>query len=131
MIRPATPADTAAILTLAISSGMFPPDGTDELAGVLADSLAGRLGPDHVWVTDDDSGPVGVAYYAPERMTEGTWNLYMIAVSPLNQRQGRGSDILRYVEQDLGGPRRPAIAGRNLRVGELRENSGFLPHVRI
>ena len=24
----------------------------------------------------DDGGPVGVAYYAPERMTEGTWNLY-------------------------------------------------------
>lgn len=101
MIRPTVPADTAAILGLAVESGLFPPEGTDEVAGVLAAALRGELGPDHQWLTDDDGGPVGVAYYAPERMTDGTWNLYMLAVHPDRQRQGRGAALVRHVERDL------------------------------
>src|SRR4051794_10462026 len=98
MIPPATLDDTAAILALAVSSGLFPPGATDEVAAVLAGSLAGENGPDHVWLTDDDGGPIGVAYYAPERLTEGTWNLYMLAVDPDHQRQGRGAALVRHVE---------------------------------
>jgi len=64
--------------------------------------LAGMLqSPDEsdVWFTDDDgSGPVGVAYLAPEKMTNGTWNLYLIAVHPDHQRQGRGKAILEHVQ---------------------------------
>ena len=101
VIRPTTPDDIAAILALTVSSGLFQSDATEEVAGVLASSLDGSLGPDHVWVTDDDDGPVGVAYYAPERMTDGTWNLYMIAVRPDRQRQGRGAALVRHVEQAL------------------------------
>ncbi len=101
MIRPTIPDDTAGLLALAVSSGLFPPDATEEVAGVLAAALRGELGPDHCWLTDDDGGPVGVAYYAPERMTEGTWNLYMLAVHPDRQRQGRGTALVRYVEQQL------------------------------
>jgi ribosomal protein S18 acetylase RimI-like enzyme len=101
MIRPTMPDDTATVLALAVSAGLFPADATAEVAGVLASSLNGDLGPDHVWVTDDDGGPVGVAYYAPERMTDGTWNLYMIAVHPDRQRQGRGEALVRHVERSL------------------------------
>lgn len=101
MIRPTTLDDTAAVLGLAVASGLFPADATDEVAGVLAGALSGELGPDHVWLTDDDGGPVGVAYYAPERMTEGTWNLYMLAVHPDRQRQGRGAALVRHVEREL------------------------------
>ncbi len=116
MIRPTTPADAAAILALAVAAGLFPADATDEVAGVLAGSLSGDLGPDHVWVTDDDGGPVGVAYTAPERMTDGTWNLYMIAVRPDRQRQGRGTALVRHVET--------ALAARGVRV-LLVETSGL------
>jgi ribosomal protein S18 acetylase RimI-like enzyme len=101
VIRLTKPEDTAAILALAVSCGMFSPDGTDEVADVLSACLNGDLGPDHCWVTDDDGGPVGVAYYAPERMADGTWNLYMLAVHPDRQRQGRGAALVRHVEQDL------------------------------
>jgi ribosomal protein S18 acetylase RimI-like enzyme len=101
MIRPTIAEDTEAILSLAVSSGLFPPEGTQEVAEVLAGCLRGELGPDHCWVTDDDGGPIGVAYYAPERMTEGTWNLYMIAVRPDRQREGRGAALLRHVEREL------------------------------
>ncbi len=116
MIRPTTLEDSAAILALAVSSGLFPADATEEVAGVLAGSLDGSLGPDHVWVTDDDGGPVGVAYYAPERMADGTWNLYMIAVHPNRQRQGRGAALVRHVEQ--------ALAARGVRI-LLVETSGL------
>jgi ribosomal protein S18 acetylase RimI-like enzyme len=101
MIRPTTRDDTDAMLTLAVAAGIAPAGETQALAEVLADSLVGKLGPDHLWVTDDDGGPVGVAYYAPERMTDRTWNLYMIAVHPARQGQGRGTSLLRHVERDL------------------------------
>ena len=103
MIRPTTPADTAAILALAVASGLFPPDGIDELAGVLASHFDGSLGVDHAWLTDDDGGPVGVAYFAPERMTSGTWNLHMIAIHPDRQGRGRGAALVRHVEGLLAG----------------------------
>ena len=68
------------------------------------------------WLTDDEGGPVAVAYYAPERMTEGTWNLYLIAVHPQHQGKGRGSALLRQVEA--------ALAERGERV-LLVETSGL------
>ncbi|MDY3559180.1 GNAT family N-acetyltransferase [Gemmata sp. JC673] len=116
MIRPITTDDIAAILALAVSSGLFPPDATDDVGAVLAASLAGESGPDHVWLTDDDGGPVGVAYYAPERLTEGTWNLYMLAIHPDRQRQGRGTALVRHVEH--------ALAARGARL-LLIETSGL------
>lgn len=108
MIRPTTPDDTDAILALAVAAGLAPPGETGPLAEVLADALAGRLGPDHVWLTDDDGGPAGVAYFAPERLTDGTWNLYMIAVRPDLQGRGRGASLLTHVER--------ALAARGARV---------------
>lgn len=101
MIRPTTPDDTAALIALADATGLFQPNDLDELGEVLAGYFGGNLGHDHFWVTDDDGEPVGVAYYAPERMTDGTWNLYLIAVRPDRQGQGRGAALLRYVEQTL------------------------------
>lgn len=34
-------------------------------------------------------------------MTEGTWNLYLLAVHPDHQGRGRGSALVHHVEQDL------------------------------
>ena len=100
MIRSSTLDDTTALLNLAKAIG-FESNELDELSGMLTEYFAGNLGHNHFWVTDDDNGPVGVAYYAPERMTAGTWNLYLIAVRPDWQGQGRGTALLHYVEQAL------------------------------
>src|SRR4028119_818971 len=102
MIRPTTPNDTAALIALADATGLFEPNQLEEVGEMLGDYFGGNSGSEHFWITDDDEdGPVGVAYCAPEPMTDGTWNLYLIAVRPDRQGQGRGATLVRYVEQTL------------------------------
>ncbi|MEM9906091.1 MAG: GNAT family N-acetyltransferase, partial [Cyanobacteria bacterium P01_D01_bin.44] len=99
MIRPTTPEDATALIALADTLEMFQPSELEELSAMLADYFGGDS--EHLWITDDGDGPVGVAYCAPERMTIGTWNLLFIAVRPDRQGQGRGAALMRYVEQTL------------------------------
>lgn len=101
MIRPIASDDTPALIALAEASGLFGPHETEELALILAEHFSGETNSQDIWITDDDDGLVGVAYVAPERMTEGTWNLYLLAVHPDSQRQGRGTALLAHVEQML------------------------------
>jgi ribosomal protein S18 acetylase RimI-like enzyme len=101
MIRLTTPDDTTALIALAEATGLFDPDQTEDLAQMLDQHFSGETENYDLWFTDDENGLVGVAYVAPERMTEGTWNLYLIAVHPDRQRQGRGKALLEYVEQML------------------------------
>ncbi len=93
----------AALIALVDATGLFQPNQLDELGGMLADYFGGNSDSDHFWITDEDDndGPVGVAYCAPEQMTDGTWNLQLIAIRPDRQGQGRGATLLRYVEQTL------------------------------
>ena len=57
---------------------------------------------DRFWITyDNGSSPAGVAYYAPEPYTQGTWNFYFIAVHPHSQGQGYAARLLHYIEQML------------------------------
>ncbi len=59
----------------------------------------GELGPDHRWDVYDDGGVTGVAYYAPEQLSDGVWNLYMLAVDPRQQGSGQGAALVRHVEE--------------------------------
>jgi ribosomal protein S18 acetylase RimI-like enzyme len=101
MIRPITPNDRTALIALAAASGLFEPAQTAELAQMLDQHFNPEDENQELWLTDDDHGPVSVAYVAPERMTEGTWNLYLIAVDPDRQRQGRGMALLNHIEHLL------------------------------
>ncbi|MBD3885426.1 GNAT family N-acetyltransferase [Phormidium tenue FACHB-886] len=101
MIRPTTPEDTPTLIALADATGLFPPSGLELLRQMLINSLERNSNTGPFWMTDDDNGPVGVAYCEPERMTDSTWNLQLIAIHPDRQRQGRGAKLLRYVEQAL------------------------------
>jgi ribosomal protein S18 acetylase RimI-like enzyme len=101
MIRQTTPDDTPAVMALADATGLFPPDGLVFLRQLLADSLGETEPTDPFWLTDEDDGPVGVAYCEPERLAEGTWNLQLIAIHPERQGEGRGTQLLQAVEQAL------------------------------
>jgi ribosomal protein S18 acetylase RimI-like enzyme len=100
MIRPIAPDDMNGLIALANASGLFESNQLEELKEMLSDYF-GNNNSDRFWVADDDNGIVGVAYTEMERMTDGTWNLLLIAIQPEDRGQGRGTTLLRYVEQML------------------------------
>ena len=111
MVRPLVAHDLDAVKQLIDATGLFPSQMLDEMvAGYLGGGSA------ELWLTTGDPQPIGVAYCAPERMTEGAWNLYLVAVHPAAQRQGRGAALIRAAEQRTG-----AAGGRIL----LIETSGL------
>ncbi|MGG6267025.1 GNAT family N-acetyltransferase [Leptolyngbya sp. AN03gr2] len=101
MIRLTTLDDTEALLALAEATGLFESNQVEELAQMLEQYFSDKTGSQEMWFTDCDDEPVGIAYVAPERMTEGTWNLYLIAIHPNHQRKGRGANLLHHVEKTL------------------------------
>ena len=80
------------------ATGLFPSEMLDDMAAPYFNGEA----PDDFWLTAYTSKqPVAVAYCAPERMTQGTWNLLLIAVHPNQQRQGVGAALMHHVEAVL------------------------------
>jgi ribosomal protein S18 acetylase RimI-like enzyme len=64
----------------------------------------------------DADKPTALAYCAPEKYTEGTWNFFLIALHSDLRVTGIGTKIVQYLEQQL-------IAQKNARV-LLVETSG-------
>jgi ribosomal protein S18 acetylase RimI-like enzyme len=96
-IRSMTPEDMGAIAALIDATGMFP---SHLLAEMVSPFFSGSSG-DEQWVVVDEFGPIAVAYWSPERMTQGTWNLLLIAVHPGRQGHSVGAELLDHVEQEL------------------------------
>ncbi|WP_404788103.1 hypothetical protein [Altericista sp. CCNU0014] len=88
MIRLTTLNDVTALIALAEASGLFEPSQTEYLAQMIDRHFSEKDKTQDLWFTDYDTEPVGMAYVAPERMTEGTWNLYLIAVILLARDKG-------------------------------------------
>jgi len=102
LIRPITRKDSAAVVSLAVSAGLFPPDDTAVLESMLAAYFDGGSGDGSVCVLHEEEGvPLGVAYYEPAKATDGVWYLTMIAVRHDAQGRGRGTALLRHVEGAL------------------------------
>ena len=101
MIRSITRDDSAAVIDLAVASGLFSADETGILDRTLADYFGGNIGHGHACVIDEEDGPLGVAYYAPAPAADRTWYLTMIAVRPDRQGRGRGTALMRHVENAL------------------------------
>jgi len=97
-IRPVVAQDLAALKTVIDASELFPSD-------MLEDMMSGYLNNDksqEIWLTNTvEERLVAIAYCAPEKMTEGTWNLYLITVHPNHQGQGIGTAMVHHVEQML------------------------------
>ncbi|HEU4405874.1 MAG TPA: GNAT family N-acetyltransferase [Polyangiaceae bacterium] len=106
MIRPAEPADTPALVSLGVSTGLFRPDEADLLLrSVLDDLHAGRLGEGHlayVWAEGPAEPPAGWVYFSPEAKADGVWELWWIGVAPTRQGRGVGDELLRFVEGRVG-----------------------------
>jgi ribosomal protein S18 acetylase RimI-like enzyme len=103
MIRALTPADAPAAVALAVASELFAPEDAAIVESMMASYVAREHANGHACVIDIDDGgePAGVAYWQPAEATDRTWYLTMIGVRRDRHRQGRGSALLRYVEEQL------------------------------
>ncbi len=102
MIRQTKPDDQIALIALVESVGLFGSDELLQVGEMLSEYFGSNNESGEFWITDDDNGSLnGIAYCAPERMTNGTWNVLLIAVRPDCQCQGRGAALMRYVEEAL------------------------------
>jgi ribosomal protein S18 acetylase RimI-like enzyme len=125
IIRPTVAADLPALKTIISVNQMFPAEMLDNMIGSF---LAGEAAEER-WLTVDDDGPIAVAYHVPERMTDGTYNLLLIAVHPDRHGNGIGAALMRHVEHDLA-----ARGGRLLLVetsggDEYARTRGFYRHL--
>lgn len=96
IIRPLRRDDLADAQRLIAAVELFP---AEMLPAMAAPWLDGQE--DAVWLTTGDGA--GLAYAAPERLTDGTWNLLLLAVDPARQRQGQGRRLVFAVEAALRG----------------------------
>jgi len=55
----------------------------------------------HVFAAEVDSSIVGYICYGPTPLTEGTWDIYWLAVVPDQQSQGIGKALLTFAEGNI------------------------------
>ena len=94
-IRAINKGDLEELKTVIETSGLFPPD---LLEGMMSDFFDNPETQD-IWLTKIiNEKSVAIAYCAPERLTSGTYNLYLIAVHKDLQGNGIGSELMNYIE---------------------------------
>lgn len=80
------------------TSGLFPSEMLDDMvASYFTDPNT-----EEIWLTKRQNGKaISIAYCAPERLTDGTYNLYLIAVRRDLQGMGIGKEMMTHIEQML------------------------------
>ncbi|PHI18209.1 GNAT family N-acetyltransferase [Lewinellaceae bacterium SD302] len=97
-IRPVQKRDLPAIRRVIDSSELFPSEMLDNMIAPFFGSNENGS----IWLTSGPAEqPDTVAFCAPEPMTEGTWNLYLIAVHADQRGAGIGTAIMRHLETHL------------------------------
>lgn len=94
IIRPLRRDDLAAVQAVIKAVDLFPAEMLPEMAAPWLDGSTAAL-----WLVADNG--TGLAFAAPERLTDGTWNLLLLAVDPVRQGQGIGRRLVDAVEKAL------------------------------
>lgn len=96
-IRPLVRDDLARVAYLVDANDMFPSELLDAMTAPFLDDES-RM---DRWLVFDREEVEGVAYCAPEPLTDGTWNLLLIAVDPVAHGKGIGTKLMHFVEAEL------------------------------
>lgn len=111
MIGPPQPGDGTQIHAITAEAGVFSQEEVecvDELWQEYQTQGAERSG--YHWLVEREGGRVlGYACYGPRALTQGTYDLYWIAVDPQARRGGVGRNLLAATEQAVR-----ALGGRLL-----------------
>lgn len=97
-IRKAIQKDLAQLKLVLDSSELFPSKMLDDM---ISDYFNNEESED-IWFTAVDNDlAISIGYCAPEKLTEGTYNLYAIALHKDFQGKGVGGEMMTYIEQEL------------------------------
>ena len=129
--------DLPAIATIIDATELFPSEMLPDMTASFT-SGAEPDAADDVWLTATlDGEPAGVCFAKPEDLTDGTWNMLALAVSPDHQGGGLGAAMTNDLERRL--------AGRGVRIlivdtsgtddfaltRKFYEKQGYGPEARI
>jgi ribosomal protein S18 acetylase RimI-like enzyme len=100
--RTLRPADRDAVRTIVASTGRFRPAEIDVAVELVDERLArGRASGYEFVLADAQDQTVGYACYGPITVTEGSYDLFWIAVHRAWQRHGLGRQLLAEAEADI------------------------------
>jgi ribosomal protein S18 acetylase RimI-like enzyme len=97
------PDDRARLAELLVATGAFHTDEVD-VALSLFDLSSRESTTDYEFIGayDDAERLIGYACFGPTPSTDGTYDLYWLAVDPTAQKQGAGRALVREVQRVLG-----------------------------
>lgn len=103
MLRPMARADRQVVLELIWRTGFFTAaeiQVAEELIDIYLNNPEQR--DYHIVVAENEQGQVvGYMTYGPTPLTEGTWDLYWIAVAPEAQGRGYGKQLVDWLEAEV------------------------------
>ena len=101
-IRPMRPADRQPIAEIIKATDVFSDDEFDVAMELIDIYLGGKAQSDYILhVAEKDGVVVGYVCYGPTDCTEGTFDLYWIAVSPSCQGSGIGKQLMAFTEREV------------------------------
>ena len=97
-VRSVVKSDLPALKEVLDTIDLFP---SDMLADMIADYFDNPDSEDLWFTTTENGKPMAIGYCAPEKLTDGTYNLYAIGVRGDIQGKGIGRKMMRYIEHQL------------------------------
>ncbi len=100
-IRPLVEKDRASLLSMLIKTRSFTSAEIDVAMELIDIVLKDQIQKDYqiYCMVDDQDQAIGYICYGPTPMTQGTFDLYWIAVDPDFQERGVGSKLLSFLEE--------------------------------
>lgn len=96
-IRYTESGDIAALKRVLDQIDLFPSEMLDDM---VKGFLEGET--DDLWLTLETGGTaIGFCYANPEQMTQDTWNILALAVSPAHQGKGAGAQLTQQMEVQI------------------------------
>ena len=103
MLRPMVDADRQPVLDLIEATNFFTPDEVKVAEELIDIYLKNPAQKDYfiVVIENEQREVAGYMTYGPTPLTEGTWDLYWIAVSPMEQGKGYGQKLVSFLEEEV------------------------------
>ncbi len=103
MISKAMDQDGQSIRSISANTSVFTPEEVATVAELWHEYIhQGSQASGYYFIVEKDDGQIrGYACYGPRSLTDGTYDLYWIAVDPNRQREGVGRILLEAAEKEI------------------------------